>query len=174
MIRHTQQILALTGFSLFLCLAPAAFSQGNSTPAQETPISLNPPSPPAASDKPKKVWTNEDVKSAGSVSVIGDARNQKYTMTKPADPATVAKYKANLKKLQDQLDDVNKKLQAYQDFEHGKASPDSGRDISHGYSRTPVDQEVAKLQEKKKQLEQHMDELYDEARKLGIESGQLK
>jgi uncharacterized protein (UPF0335 family) len=37
-----------------------------------------------------------------------------------------------------------------------------------------VDQQAAKLKEKKKQLEDQMDQLYEEARKKGIESGLLK
>jgi hypothetical protein len=114
------------------------------------------------------------VQSAGRVSVVGDKGNQKYTMTKPADPATIAKYRNSLQKLQVQLDDVNKQLRLYDDFTEGKAVSEGSRDMSHGYSRTPVDQQAAKLREKKKQLEDQMDGLYEEARKKGIESGQLK
>lgn len=174
MIRYAQRHLGVAGFALSLFLAPIVFAQDTSTPPQQTPGSANPTSSTTPSDKPKKVWTNEDVKTAGTVSVVGDSRNQRYTMTKPPDAATVAKYKTNLQKLRDQLSDVNKKLQAYQDFESGKPSPDVGRDVSHGYSRTPVDQEMTKLQDKKKQLQQQIDDLLDEARKQGIESGQLK
>jgi hypothetical protein len=65
-------------------------------------------------------------------------------------------------------------LQEYQDFSAGKPSDEGGRDLSHGYSRTPVDQQIAKLQDKQKQLKDQIDDLYESARKNGIESGQLK
>jgi hypothetical protein len=174
MIRRSRSILMFPGFLLFLC-APASGWAQDSTPAPSpaTPAASS-PSTPTAGGKPKKVWTNDDVKSAGVISVIGDPRNQKYSMTRLADAATVAKYKTNLQKLQAQLDEVNKKLQGFTDFSEGKPSPDSGRDVSHGYSRTPVDQQVTKLQDKKKQLLQLIDDLYDSARKDGVESGQLK
>lgn len=72
------------------------------------------------------------------------------------------------------MDDVNKKLKLYGDFAEGKPVSENGRDMSHGVSRTPVDQQAAKLRDKKKQLEDQIDGLYEEARKKGIESGQLK
>jgi hypothetical protein len=176
MIRRASRLLLLCGFLPIVCIAqdnqaasPSAASQ------QPTQAATEPtPTPAAKTDKTKKVWTNEDLKGAGSVSVVGDKGNQKYTMTKPADPATIAKYRNSLQKLQVQLDDVNKQLKLYDDFTEGKSVSESGRDMGHGYSRTPVDQQAAKLKEKKRQLEDQMDGLYEEARKKGIESGQLK
>jgi hypothetical protein len=114
------------------------------------------------------------MKGAGSVSVVGDKRNQQYTMTKQADLATIAKYKSNLEKLEGQLDDVNKQLKAYAEFSEGKPVSEGGQDMGHGYSRVPVNQQTTKLLDKKKQLTDQIDQLYEEARKKGIESGQLK
>lgn len=176
MIRRAIQIGFLASFCLLgsftqgVCAQDSAPNSGQ-TPAATTTTTANAQATP---EKPKKVWTNDDVKTAGNVSVVGDPRNQKYTMTKPADPATVAKYKNDLQKLQTQLNDVNKKLREYQDFASGKAPNEGGNDFDHGYNRTPVDQQIAKLQNKKKQLEDQIDGLYDSARKQGIESGQLK
>ena len=175
MIRRFTTLLLLAG----LC---PLFWAAQSIQAQETPATSTPPAATtpansqtsATTEKPKKVWTNDDLKSVGSVSVVGDSRNQKYTMTKPTASAAVAKYRADLQKLQTQLNDVNKKLQEYQDFSAGKPSDEGGRDLSHGYSRTPVDQQIAKLQDKQKQLKDQIDDLYESARKNGIESGQLK
>ena len=176
MIRHFSAFLALIALSSGSAYAQtdqgqataAASQQSTAQTPGDTPSSLT----PAA--KPRKVWTNEDIKGAGGVSVIGDSRNQKYTMTKPADPATIAKYRASLQKLQKQVADANEKIQEYKDFEAGKPAPDAGRDMSHGYSRTPVNQQIANLEAKKKSLQEQMDALYDAARKDGIESGQLK
>jgi len=176
MIRRTSLLLLLCGFLPLVCVAQDNQATSPSAPSQQSAQATTEPTPSSAAknEKPKKVWTNDDVKGAGGVSVVGDKGNQKYTMTKSADPATIAKYRNTLHKLQVQLDDVNKQLKLYGDFTEGKPVSEDGRDMSHGISRTPVDQQTAKLREKKKQLEDQMDELYEEARKKGIESGQLK
>ena len=176
MIRRTSRLILLCSFLPFVCMAQDNQPVSQSVASQQSPQATTEPTPAAAAktEKPKKVWTNDDVKNAGSVSVVGGNGNQKYTMTKPADPATIAKYRNSLQKLQAQLDDVNKKLQLYGDFTEGKPVSENGRDMSHGVSRTPVDQQTAKLRDKKTQLEDQIDGLYEEARKKGIESGQLK
>ncbi|HUI52313.1 MAG TPA: hypothetical protein VLX60_11035 [Terriglobales bacterium] len=176
MIRRLPAFVLPAVFLLLGCFARPSYAQdsGNGNAQTTPPSSANSATPPANPEKPKKVWTNDDVKSAGSISVVGDSRNQKYSMTKPADPGTIAKYKNDLQKLTAQLDDVTKKLHEYQDFASGKPATEGGNDVSHGYTRTPVDQQIAKLQNKKKQLEDQIDSLYESARKQGIESGQLK
>lgn len=176
MIRRSIPLLFLVSFGLSACLISKGRAQDPAANNGQASAEASAPSPsaPANPEKSKKVWTNDDVKRAGSVSVIGDPRNQKYTMTKPPDPATVAKYKNDLQKLESQLNDVTKKLHEYQDFASGKAPAEGGNDLDHGYNRTPVGQQIAKLQDKKKQLEDQIDALYDAARKQGIESGQLK
>jgi hypothetical protein len=176
MIRRTSLLLLLCGFLPLVCVAQDNPGTSPSVPSQQSIQATTEPTPTSAvkTEKTKKVWTNDDMKDTGGVSVVGDKGNQKYTMTKPADPATIAKYRNSLHKLQVQLDDVNKQLKVYGDFAEGKPVSENGRDMSHGVSRTPVDQQTAKLREKKKQLEDQMDALYEEARKKGIESGQLK
>jgi hypothetical protein len=176
MIRRASRLLLLCGFLPIVCLAQDGQAASTPAPIQQPTQAATEPTPTAAAktEKTKKVWTNDDVNGAGSVSVVGDKRNQKYTMTKPPDPAAVAKYRNSLQKLQVQLDDVNKQLKLYGDFTEGKDVSAGGRDMSLGYNRSPVDQQTEKLREKKKQLEAQMDGLYEEARKKGIESGQLK
>jgi hypothetical protein len=140
------------------------------------PASSTVPAPDAGSSAttPKKIWTNEDVGGKGGVSVVGDKRNQNYHMTSnaPADPATVARIKKNLERLQTQLDDVNAKLKSYKEFQSGESA--NARDMSKGYSRVPVDQQITQLEQKKKQLETEFGDLVDEARKKGIDPGQLR
>jgi hypothetical protein len=177
-------------FSPALFLSLAAFPCAAQSPATGTTADDNTaPATPnvsgattssgsnTAAATPKKVWTNDNLKDAnGSVSVVGEKGNQKYAvpLTKTADPATVAKIRQSLEKLQKQLDDVNKQLSAYKQFQDGEAVSDGGRDVSKGYSRTPVNQQMAKLQDKKKELQIQIGELVDEARKKGIEPGQLR
>ncbi|HTB91431.1 MAG TPA: hypothetical protein VK728_01290 [Candidatus Sulfotelmatobacter sp.] len=176
MIRHPSRLLLICGFLPIVCFAQDSETASTAAPTQQPTQATTEPTPTstAKTEKPKKVWTNDDMNGAGSVSVVGDKRNQKYTMTKPPDPATIAKYRNSLQKIQAQLDDLNKQLKLYGEFTEGKDVSAGGRDVSRGYRRTPVDQQTAKLMEKKKQLEDRMDGLYEEARKKGIESGQLK
>jgi hypothetical protein len=126
----------------------------------------------STSSSPKKVWTNEDIPSA---KLPADKRNQNSTAPKQtADAATVDRIRKSLQKLQGQLDDVNKKLKSYNDFTKGEAVSSASREMDKGVSRVPVDQQIVQLQEKKKQLEGQIGDLYDEARKKGIDPGQLR
>jgi hypothetical protein len=146
-------------------------------PPPQSPTAAVPSTTASGSDAPKRVWTNENLAGAkGPVSVVGDKRNQTYHLTSshPADPATVARIKKDLQKLQSQLDDVNNKLKSYKQFQDGEPVSSGARDISKGYSRTPVDQQMIQLLDKKKQLEAQIGELIDEARAKGIDPGQLR
>jgi hypothetical protein len=81
----------------------------------------------------------------------------------------------DLQRLQKQLDDTNKLLASFKQFQDGDSSVDSsGRALNKGYSRVPPDQQVVKLQEKRKKLQNQIGDLLDEARKQGIEPGQLR
>ena len=96
-------------------------------------------------------------------------------MTKPADAATVAKVRDNLQRLQKQLDDTNKQLASFKQFQDGDSSVDgAGRTWNKAYSRMPPDEQIAALEQKRKKLESQIDDLFDEARKKGIEPGQLR
>jgi hypothetical protein len=149
-------------------------SAGASSPSDNA---TKPASSPADSTPaPKKVWTNDDLGTASRATVSASSKGtQKYTVTKPADAATVAKVRDNLQRLQKQLDDTNQQLATYKQFQSGDSSVDAnGRTWNKAYSRMPVDQQIAALEEKKKKLEAQIGDLVDEARKKGIEPGQLR
>jgi hypothetical protein len=153
--------------------ADSSQAQAPAKPADPSTTSTPPIPAPAA----KRVWTNDNLADAsGSVSVVGDKRNPKYAITpaKTGDPATAARIRQSLDKLQRQLDDVNKQLLGFKQFLEGETVSESGRDMSKGYSRTPVDQQIVKLQGKKKDLQEQIAALIDEARKKNIEPGQLR
>lgn len=127
--------------------------------------------------KKKKVWTNDDMNSLnGPVSVVGDSKRSGKAATTgtSADAQYIANTKKELEKLQSQLDDAKKQITAYRDFEQGKAPEPTGYQIGKGYNRVPVDQQIASLEEKKKQLEGKISDLLDEARKKGVLPGQLR
>jgi len=154
-----------------LAIPALSLPQDNPAAAQATvPVSSN-PAPVAA----KKVWTNEDVSAAkGTVSVVGGKGNQTYHTAQPADSATVTRIKKSLDKLQTQLEDVNNKLKSYKQFQEGESVSTGQRDLSKGVSHIPVDQQIAQLEDKKKQLQDQIGDLLDEARKKGIDPGQLR
>jgi hypothetical protein len=129
----------------------------------------------ASAGNRKRVWTNEDLGGPVGASVANHNTGQNHpAANRTADPATIDRIKKNLKKLQEQLVDVNLKLDSFRKFQQGENVSSAGRDVSKGYTRTPIEQQVATLQDKKKQLELQIDALYEEARKKEIEPGQLR
>jgi hypothetical protein len=142
------------------------------TPAQDTPATA-----PADAKKTKKVWTNEEVSGlTGPVSVVGNSKNLgKGSSDGKADGQYIANTKKQLGKLQSQLDDTDKQLADLKDFSAGKTpTTSSGYQINKGYNRVPVDQQITGLQDKKRQLQDKIDALLDEARKKGVQPGDLR
>jgi hypothetical protein len=161
---------------LFAAFA-AAQSPTPSSPAPASP-SQNPP-PPDETKKPKKVWTNDNLSDAnGAVSIVGDAKNGPKTKPNPAKPADaqyIASLRKQLSKLQEQIVDVDKQLGDLTNFSKGEPSSSaSGIKLNKGYNREPIEVQMRALQEKKKELQAKTDALLDEARKKGVEPGQLR
>jgi hypothetical protein len=163
--------------TLFSILAMSAFAQSqDSTPAPAQNGTAPPSQSANSTDPPKKVWTNENMPTGkNGVSVVGDKRNKAYhSGSQTGDPVTAARIKNDLAKLQKQLDDVNAKLKTYKEFQEGEPVSKGERDLSQAYSRTPVDQQMQRLLDKRKQLETQIGDLMDEARKKGIDPGDLR
>lgn len=156
--------------------APSASPAASPTPAT-SPIATQDAAPPVDTKKTKKVWTNEDVSGlTGPVSVVGNSKNLgKGGSEGKADGQYIANTRKQLGKLQSQLDDTDKQLRDLKDFSEGKApTTSSGYQINKGYNRVPVDQQITSLQDKKKQLEGKIGALLDEARKKGVQPGDLR
>lgn len=127
--------------------------------------------------KTKKVFTNEDLsKTNGKISVVGEAKEQ----PKPAAPATatpqyIAALRKQLEKLGRQLEDVNKQITDLKNFNAGEPSTRaSGVQLDKRYEREPIEVQIRALEDKKKDLKSKIDALYDEARKKGVEPGDLR
>ena len=134
---------------------------------------------PADAKKAKKVWTNDDVGGlTGPVSVVGNSKNlgKPSADAKGADGQYIANARKELAKLQGQLDDTNKQLADLKDFSEGKGTGllGGGYQINKSLNRVPVDQQITALQAKKKDFEEKIAVLLDEARKKGVEPGQLR
>lgn len=135
--------------------------------------------------KPKKVWTEDDIsKVGGSISVVGDAStsgsarsNSKVNGAGAPNSAKdneVDYYRNQLRRLQAQLDAADKKIEDLRNFKAENTSASGGLDPHRGYYMTPIPDQIKQLEEKKKQLQEKIDAVTDEARKKGIEPGQLR
>src|SRR6266850_635102 len=156
---------------------PATTSQAASTPqsSSRSQGETKPPDP----KQPKKTWTNDNLSDAkGAVSVVGDSKAGSKSKTHPARPADaqyVASVRKQLEKLNAQIADADKQIADLTNFSKGEPSTSaSGIKLGKGYNREPVEVQIHALQEKKKDLQSKMDTLLDEARKRGVEPGQLR
>jgi hypothetical protein len=176
-------------FTILLLLAPAQYCAAQSTDSsqQPPPAAGQPaPAPPAtpatwpdsSAKKPKKVWTNEDLPAAvGPVSVVGDPKNAGKPggpSGKAADPGYIANVKKQLEKLYGQLADADKQIAKLKEFSAGEPVGTNERQFHKGYNSEPIERQVQTLEAKKVQTQAKIDALLDEARKKGVEPGQLR
>ena len=126
----------------------ASQSQSSTQALAKDPVAASPsPSP----DKPKKVWTNENLTDTnGHVSVVGDPKNAaRGGFSGPqADPQYIANTKKQLEKLDAELADTNKKLATLKDFNAGESVSYSGYQYRKGYEREPVNDQIRELEER--------------------------
>jgi hypothetical protein len=162
---------------------PATSAPAPTTTAQNSdqpPVAPAVPSDPSSTTiakKPKRVWTNENMADAtGTISVVGDghAGKGKNSPQTPADPQYIAKTKKDLQKLQEQIDDANKQLATLKSFSEGEPVGNGTQEFHKGYNNEPIEEQRLNLEAKKKDLQAKIDNLLDEARKKGVEPGQLR
>lgn len=142
-----------------------------------------------AKKKPKKVWTNEEMSTVhGTISVVGNpeqanAYSDSRKWNNDSDSGNgndlerekvVANYREQLRQLREQLDDIDKKITDYRNFKADNASPSGGINVRNRYSMTPVEDQIRQLEEKKKQIQAKIDAIEEEARKNGIEPGEVR
>lgn len=166
-------------------VAPCSLAQGSSSGsstqsadggAGTSPRQATAPAPPAETKKPKKVWTNEDFGTTGEqLSSAKNAKGLPQTSSGAPDAQYIANTKKQLEKLQGQLRDTEQQLSDLRDLQSGKQPTTSGGyQLNKGYNRVPVDQQITNLENKKKDLQTKIGDLLDEARKKGVEPGQLR
>jgi len=163
---------------VFAALPAAAQTADPSSP----PPASQPQNPATSADakKPKKVLTNEDLSnSTGRISVVGNGQSTPGARPKAAAPRTanpqyVASVRNQLEKLLKQIVDVDKQITDLKNFKAGEPSTNaSGIQLDRRYEREPIEVQIRALQAKKKDLQAKVDALYDEARKKGVEPGEL-
>jgi hypothetical protein len=155
--------------------AASSQSSGSSAASQ---ASESEPGPSEESKKAKKVWTNENIAAAnGPVSVVGNGKlgpNAKVVPARQVDAQTIANFKRQLEKFQTQLDDADKQIADLKKFSEGEPTGNAGMEWHKGYNMEPIEAQIRKLEQKKKNIQGQRDALLDDARKKGVEPGQLR
>ena len=173
---------ALTLFATYACVAQSPVSASQQDPAPAQPQAASPdPSPataaPSDARKDKKVWTNDYFSAARKPASFPGAKSAKSAnnANKPADASYIAKTKKELDKLQGDISDLDKQIVQLKNFNEGEpVAPSGAVKINKSFNRDPVPFQMQELQDKKKQLQDQIDALLDEARKKGVEPGQLR
>jgi hypothetical protein len=183
---------------LFVTSAPTCASQSSNPGGQsgsDTVKSVAQSSAASGQDpaertkkKPKKVWTNDEISTRGGIGSVSVVGNSADTDTKPSskDDSTqttnasplkerqVAAYRNRLHQLHIELETTEKKISELRNFKADNTSASGGINMNHRYSMTPVEDQVKRLEEKKKQLQIQIDAVEDQARKNGVEPGELR
>jgi len=164
--------------ALLLQDSPSSQAQASRQKASEQASTAADPSP-AERKKTKKVWTNDNLGEVrgSAISQVGDAKNSSpanSNAAKSASPQMVAGFRKQLAALQAQLSNLDKQIADLKSFSKGEASGANGLQIHSRYSTEPIEDQLRKLEEKRRSLEVKMDAVFDAARKQGIEPGQLR
>jgi hypothetical protein len=169
------RLLSLPVLALFLAIPASAQTTAPSAPSPGS--KPQDATAPTKAKKAKKVLTNDDLSQTnGKISVVGDAKEQPTPAARatPA-PQYIASLRNQLEKLEKQLKDVNKQIIDLKNFNAGEPSTRaSGVQLDQRYQREPIEVQIRALEDKKKDLESKIDTLYDEARKRGVEPGDLR
>jgi hypothetical protein len=139
--------------------------------------------------KPKKIWTNEEMSALrGKISVVGDpelanASSESRKWNNDSDSGNgnnlerekaIANYREQLRQLREQQDGIDKKIADFRNFKADNASPSGGINVRNRYTMTPAEDQIRQLEDRKKQIQAKIDATEDEARKNGIEPGELR
>jgi len=182
--------ICFVAFLLFAALPAQSQSPDTASPP---PNPAKPADAPAESQtnpstekkKPKKVWTNDEISSVkGGVSVVGDSttsspkpgekRSTSASGATDARRAQIEQYRQKIQQIQAQMDAIDARIAQLKNFHGNNTSPSGGINPYEGYNMVPVEDQIKQLEEKKKQLQAKIDDIENEARKNGIESGELR
>ncbi|HEV2102648.1 MAG TPA: hypothetical protein VGR58_07695 [Candidatus Acidoferrum sp.] len=183
MIRRSLFLVLMGGLLAALCQAQGE-QQGTQPPAnQPAAPAASGQTPPAASkpEKTKKVWTNDEVGDLqGPVSVVGTKQAAERTSASSPGGAVdarrgkILRYRAAIAALRKKIDAADRQIAQYKNFKADDGSPNGGINPHKGYSMMPLDEQVKQLEEKKKQMLAQIEDLENQAKKEGIEPGELR
>jgi hypothetical protein len=157
----------------------SASASSQATDAEKAPAAAG-DKKPADKAKPKKVWTNEEVGSLpGTVSVVGSnrpAERETESSESVRDPrrGKILRYRAAIAELRKKIEAADQRIAQYKNFKGDDSSPNGGINPGKGYTMVPLDEQVKQLEEKKKQWLGNIEDLENQAKKEGIEPGELR
>ena len=165
--------------------APAAQTKpAKGASAQAAPAKDQPANPPAV--KPKKVWTNDDLSAVkGTISVVGDPKANSTNRSEYAynsdsngndhqNETVVKPYRDSVHDLQSQIDAIDQRIAQLKNFKAENTGPSGGLKMHQSYNMVPLEDQVKQLEQKKKKLQDNLDEVEAQARKNGIDPGELR
>lgn len=183
-LHHLNLLLLLAAFPV-ISQAQDTTAGAPGTTTSAVPTKPSPAPPPAEKKKPKKVWTNDEISTVkGSVSVVGE---QNFS---DADPVTktpshntgqerlrqqqISYYRDQIQQLQGQIEAAGKRISQLRNFKGENTAPSGGINPSHGYNMVPLEDQVKQLEERKKQLQAKIQDVENDAKKNGLEPGDLR
>jgi hypothetical protein len=161
----------------------SAASSNKAPAAAKTPTGAE-EKKPADGTKPKKIWTNDELGSLkGNVSVVGTDRPAESPSQSSQNGSGTAvdsrrgkiqRYRAEIAELRKKTDAADQRISQLKSFKADDGSPSGGINPNGRYNMVPVDEQVKQLEEKKKQWLASIDDLENQAKKEGIEPGELR
>ena len=134
--------------------------------------------------KSKKVWTNDDVGSLkSSVSVVGNKQSSGRGVVEEQDESgeepdshaeRVRQYRDAIEQLGSQIAQTDARIAQLKDFKAENTTPSGGISLNRGYSMVPPEEQLKHLEERKKRCQAKIADLENEARKEGIDPGELR
>jgi hypothetical protein len=116
--------------------------------------------------KPKKVWTEEEISArGGGISVVGDQHPSNNSSRAPAstsvsDGRDAAYYRGRLAPLRKQIDDVDREIREMKSVK--------------GTVRENLEAQVQIREGRREKIQKQINEIEEDARRHGIEPGQLR
>jgi hypothetical protein len=166
--------------------AKPAPQEGSNTPSTSatpsTPRTASTDKTTTTEKKPKKVWTNDEIGSVkGGISVVGDGKSansrrpaQESHDSYNAHAELVQNYRDQVRQLREQIDAADSRIEQLKNFKAENTSAAAGINMNRGYSMVPVEEQVKQLEERKKKLRAKIDDLEVQAKKDGIDPGEVR
>ena len=138
---------------------------------------------PDAAKKPKKIWTNDEVGLLkGSVSVVGGENKPAHPPAQQdadgdgQDPhaARVQQYRDTIEQCRSQIAEADSRIAQLKDFKAENTNASGGINLNGKYNMVPPEEQVKQLEARKKQLQANIEDLENQARKEGIDPGELR
>jgi uncharacterized protein YukE len=191
MLRGAISIAAIGVFSL-ATLAPvvaqdsAKKDQNSNPPPASTTAPTATGNQPASTDKkdsststpaekPKKVWTNDDMGNLdhhGDVSVVGkrptpqNTYNGRYSPPPGQSESMVKYYRQQIDNLQQQSDSIDKQISNLQDAKNGKTVDSTRTYNPWGGVQGDWNAQIAQLQKNKDNIQKQIDSIEEQIRKV--------